>query len=127
MARENYPGAPIKEICRCHAWAKDIKNALVGLLEPGPLGTPIPKYNHVEILDRAKETTAQMNNPQRNIRRCIGADITPTLVLVLEQIGAYKRSQAAIGRADTDGEQAAQGQAEETRSPVSQRQPAAEE
>ena len=68
MACENYPGVPIKEICRCHAWAKDIKNALVGWHEPGPLGTPIPKYNHVEILDRTKETAAQMNNPQANIR-----------------------------------------------------------
>ena len=59
MARENYPGAPIKEICRCHAWAKDIKNALVGLLEPGPLGTPIPKYNHVQILELDRRPNEQ--------------------------------------------------------------------
>ena len=53
MARENYPGAQIKEICRCHAWPADIKNALMDYTVTGALGTRIHKYNHVEILDLA--------------------------------------------------------------------------
>ena len=34
MARENYPGAMIKEICRCGAWPENIKNALIAFHEP---------------------------------------------------------------------------------------------
>lgn len=50
VARENYPGATMKEICRCNRWPNDIKNALVAYTEPGALGTPIPKYAYVEII-----------------------------------------------------------------------------
>ena len=75
-----------------------------------------------------------MNDPQKNIGRCIGPDITADLVLVFGQIDAYKRLEKRRFtlmlkslRADTDGEQAAQGPAAEARPPLSQRQPAAEE
>ena len=75
-----------------------------------------------------------MSDPQKNIGRCIGPDITADLVLVFSQIDAYKRLEKRRFtlmlkslRADTDGEQAAQGPAAEARPTLSQRQPAAEE
>jgi len=63
----------------------------------------------------------------------LGKSITAQLLLVFEQIDAYKRSEArkfeqqlaAIGKADTDGEQA-QGQAPESRASLPQRKPEAE-
>ena len=65
MARENYPGAPIKEICRCNAWPYDIKDALSNFMVLGPLGTPIPKYSHVQIL----KASAQHDKPLENGRK----------------------------------------------------------
>ena len=53
MARENYPGAQIKEICRCDAWPETIRAALADYTVLGARGTAIHKYNHVEILDLA--------------------------------------------------------------------------
>ena len=53
VARENYPGATLKEICRCNAWPENIRNALADYTVTGSQGTRIYKYNHVEILDLA--------------------------------------------------------------------------
>lgn len=63
MARENWPGAPLKEVCRCNGYAEDIRNALADYTVTGSQGTAIHKYNHVEIIDvsrrRKKEASAQ--------------------------------------------------------------------
>ena len=59
MARENYPGAAIKELCRCNGRPYDIKDALSNFKVLGPLGTPIPKYNHVQILELDRRPNEQ--------------------------------------------------------------------
>lgn len=66
VARENYPGAPIKEICRCNSWPADLKNALMDYTVTGSLGTAIRKYAHVQILDKAP---AQHDKPLENGRK----------------------------------------------------------
>jgi hypothetical protein len=125
VARENWPGAPIKEICRCNGNAKDIRNALADYTVSGAGGTPIHKYNHVEILDLAlaKKAAAEMKDPNKNIARCIGTDITVELLRIFEQIDNYR---LLMRKADADGEQAAQGQAAQERPPLPQRQSEAE-
>ena len=75
MARENYPGAPIREICRCNSRPEDIRNALADYTVTGSQGTRIYKYNHVEILKvsgiKQKDVVAQMKKPDRKNIRCI--------------------------------------------------------
>jgi len=121
MAKENYPGATIKEICRCNGNAQDIRNALADYTVTGSHGTRIYKYNHVEILElsarKRKDTSAQMKKPIRNIHDHSGKPDANQLLSVFAQIDAMRAA---------NGEQAAQGQAEEARPPLSQRKPEAE-
>jgi len=99
MARENYPGANIKEVCRCNGSAIDIRNALYDFTVLGACGTPIHKYNHVEILDLAprKKASAQMKKPIRNVDSFSGKPSANQIAYVLEQIDAMRAA---------DGEQA---------------------
>ena len=117
MARENYPGASIKEICRCNGFPVDIRNALADYTITGSQGTRIYKYNHVEILEisprkRAKqerrEDSAQMKKPMRNIHDHSGKPDANQLLTVFTQIDARR---AANG-------EAAQGQAAESGKPL---------
>jgi len=100
MARENYPGAQIKEICRCNGNAKDIRNALADYTVTGALGGTIFKYNHVEILTISKEARAQMKSPRKNIR-CIPASEEPRTIANLQAIFTQIDAMRAA-----DGEQA---------------------
>ena len=123
MARENWPGAPIKEVCRCNGFAEDIRNALADYTITGSQGTRIHKYNHVEIIDvsvkKQKEARAQMKKPERKmLRKLSNENIAANLVSVFTQIDAMRAA---------NGEQAAQGPAEEARPPLSQRQSEAEQ
>lgn len=123
MARENYPGAQIREVCRTTCHPKDIRNALADYTVTGALGTRIHKYNHVEIMKvsrtRQEGTVAQMKKPDWNVKPLSDDALAAKLVHVFRQIDAM--------RADTDGEQTAQGQAEEARPPLQIRQPEAEQ
>ena len=78
MAKENYPGATIKEICRCDTNAKVIRDALADYTVTGSQGTRIYKFNHVEILEvsarKPKEARAQMKKPMRNIHELSGVE-----------------------------------------------------
>ena len=74
-----------------------------------------------------------MRDPQKNIGRRFDHDMTANLLLVFEEIDRYKISERRKfrvccnrSRADTDGEQAAQGPAAQGRPSLSQRQPEAE-
>ena len=113
MARENYPGANIREICRTSSYPKDIRNALTDYTVTGSQGTRIYKYNHVEIMKvsgtKQKETDAQMKKPTKNIRDHSGKPDANQLLTVFQQIDAM--------RAD-NGEQAAQGAAAQDRPPL---------
>jgi len=119
LGRDNYPGAPIREICRCNGRADDIKNALTVFKEIGPLGTLIPRFNHVEILDLTpvKKAVAQMRHPDRNIR-FLPDKTANQLLAVLQQIDAM--------RAD-NGDEAAQGPSAQARPSLSQRNSEAEQ
>jgi len=125
MAKENYPGAQIKEICRCNGNAQDICNALADYTVTGSQGTRIYKYNHVEILElsarKPREASAQMKKPNKNIR-CIPASEDPKMVANLQTVFAQIDAMRAA-----NGEQTAQGQAEEARSPLPQRKSEAEQ
>lgn len=110
MGRENWPGAPIKEICRCDARPHDIKNALVAFKEIGPCGTLIPKYSHVQIMNAYKQKAgAQMKQPNSNVV-CIPASEQTKTIANLQTIFA----QIDAMRAD-NGKQAAQGSAAQAR------------
>jgi len=125
MARENYPGANIKEICRCNGNANDIRNALADYTVTGSQGTRIYKYNHVEILEvsarKQKEARAQMKNPRSNIKRIPASEEPKTIAnlqAIFTQIDAMRAG---------NGEQAApQGPATQDRAALSQRKPEAE-
>ena len=88
MAKENYPGATIKEICRCNSNPGDIRNALADYTVTGSQGTRIYKYNHVEILKvsgiKRKETSAQMKKPIRNVDSFSGKPSANQIAYVLE-------------------------------------------
>jgi len=122
MAKENYPGASIKEICRCNGNAQDIRNALADYTVTGALGTRIYKYNHVEILEvsarKPREARAQMKKAIRNVDSFSGKPSANQIASVLEQVDAMRAA---------NGEQAAQGQAEKARSTLSQRKSEAEQ
>ena len=126
MARENWPGAVMREICRCNSNAGDIRNALADYTVTGSQGTRIYKYNHVEIMkispskkekEEQKEVRAQMKRPIRNINDFSGKPSANQIACVLEQIDAMRAA---------DGDQAAQGPTAEERPPLSQRQSEAE-
>jgi len=116
MAKENYPGATIKEICRCNSNPGDIRNALADYTVTGSQGTRIYKYNHVEILKvsgiKRKEASAQMKKPIRNVDDFSGKPSANQIASVLEQIDAMRAA---------NGEQAAQGPAAQARPPLPQR------
>ena len=122
MARENYPGASIKEICRCNGNAADIRNALADYTVTGSQGTRIYKFNHVEIMEvsarKPKEARAQMKKPMRNIHELSGKPDANQLLSVFDQIDAMRAA---------NGEQAAQGPAAQARPPLPQRQSEAEQ
>lgn len=94
LAKENYPGANIKEICRCNSNPGDIRNALADYTVTGSQGTRIYKYNHVEILKvsgiKRKDASAQMKNPMRNIHDHSGKPDANQLLSVFEQIDAMR-------------------------------------
>ena len=93
MARENWPGAPIKEICRCNGYAEDIRNALADYTVTGSQGTRIYKYNHVEIIDvsrKQREASAQMKKPIKNIDDFSGKPSANQIAYVLEQVDAMR-------------------------------------
>ena len=121
MAKENYPGATIKEICRCNSNPNDIRNALADYTVTGSLGTRIYKYNHIEILDvspkKPREARAQMKKPMRNIHELSGKPDANQLLSVFAQIDAMRAA---------NGEQAAQGPAAQARPPLPQRKLEAE-
>jgi len=121
MAKENYPGATIKEICRCDSNPGDIRNALADYTVTGSQGTRIYKYNHVEILKvsgiKRKEASAQMKKPIRNVDDFSGKPSANQIASVLEQIDAMRAA---------NGEQAAQGPAAQARPPLPQRKLEAE-
>ena len=121
LAKENWPGAVIREICRCETNAKVIRDALADYTVTGSQGTRIYKFNHVEILEvsarKPREARAQMKKPIRNVDDFSGKPSANQIAYVLEQIDAMRAA---------NGEQAAQGQAEEARPPLSQRKPEAE-
>jgi hypothetical protein len=121
MAKENYPGATIKEICRCNSNPGDIRNALADYTVTGSQGTRIYKYNHVEILKvsgiKRKEASAQMKKPIRNVDDFSGKPSANQIASVLEQIDAMRAA---------NGEQAAQGPAAQARPPLPQRKLEAE-
>ena len=127
MARENYPGANIKEICRCNGNANDIRNALADYTVTSSQGTRIYKYNHVEIMkvspgkierQKQKEDSAQMKKAIKNVDSFSGKPSANQIADVLEQVDAMRAG---------NGEQAApQGQAEKARPSLSQRKPEGE-
>ena len=121
MAKQNYPGATIKEICRCNSNPGDIRNALADYTVTGSQGTRIYKYNHVEILKvsgiKRKEASAQMKKPIRNVDDFSGKPSANQIASVLEQIDAMRAA---------NGEQAAQGPAAQARPPLPQRKLEAE-
>ena len=117
MAKENYPGANMKEICRCNGNATDIRNALADYTVTGSQGTRIYKYNHVEILElsarKPMEARAQMKKAIRNVDSFSGKPSANQIADVLEQVDAMRAG---------NGEQAApQGQATQDRAALSQR------
>ena len=124
MARENWPGAPIKEVCRCNGFAEDIRNALADYTITGSQGTRIHKYNHVEIIDvsvkKPKEASAQMKKPERKmLRKLSNENMAANLVDVFDQIDAMRAA---------NGEQAApQRPATQDRPALSQRKTEAEQ
>ena len=121
MAKENYPGATIKEICRCNSNPGDIRNALADYTVTGSQGTRIYKYNHVEILEisprKKTEACAQMKKAIRNVDSFSGKPSANQIASVLEQIDAMRAA---------NGEQAAQGPAAQARPSLSQRKSEAE-
>jgi len=126
MAKENYPGASIKEICRCNGNAQDIRNALADYTVTGSQGTRIYKFNHVEILElsarKPKEERAQMKKPHKNIR-CIPASEEPKIIANLQTVFA----QIDAMRAGNGEQTAPQGQAAQDRPALSQRKSEAEQ
>ena len=123
MARENWPGAPMKEVCRCNGFAEDIRNALADYTITSSQGTRIYKYNHVEILEisprKKKEARAQMKKAIRNVDSFSGKPSANQIASVLEQIDAMRAG---------NGEQAApQGPATQDRAALSQRKTEAEQ
>jgi len=123
MAKENYPGAVIKEICRCETNAKVIRDALADYTVTGSQGTRIYKFNHVEIMEvsarKQREPGAQMKKAIRNVDSFSGKPSANQIADVLDQIDAMRAG---------NGEQAApQGQAEEDRAALSQRKTEAEQ
>ena len=130
MARENWPGAPIKEVCRCNGFAEDIRNALADYTITGSQGTRIHKYNHVEIIDvsvkKQKEARAQMKKPMKNIHAHSGKPDANQLKTVFDQIDVMRKIHDDAMRA-ADGEQAAQGPAAQARPSLSQRKLEAEQ
>ena len=123
MAKENYPGAVIKEICRCETNAKVIRDALADYTVTGSQGTRIYKFNHVEIMEvsarKQREPGAQMKKAIRNVDSFSGKPSANQIASVLDQIDAMRAG---------NGEQAApQGQAEEARPSLSQRKSEAEQ
>ena len=122
MAKENYPGATIKEICRCETNAKVIRDALADFTVTGSQGTRIYKFNHVEILElsprKPREARAQMKKPIRNVDTFSGKPSANQIASVLDQIDAMRAG---------NGEQTApQGQATQDRAALSQRKSEAE-
>lgn len=114
MARENYPGAQIREVCRCDSNPKDLRNALADYTVTGALGTRIHKFNHVEILTISRQRTdAQMKNPGKNVKP--RPEMLANLLCVFSQIDTI--------RADSDGKPAAQGAAPQERAPLQIGQP----
>ena len=101
MAKENYPGATIKEICRCETNAKVIRDALADYTVTGSQGTRIYKFNHVEIMEvsarKPREARAQMKKLIRNVDSFSGKPSANQIAYVLEQIDAMRAA---------DGEQA---------------------
>ena len=93
MARENWPGAVMREICRCNSNAGDIRNALADYTVTGSQGTRIYKYNHVEIIDvsrKQREASAQMKKPIKNIDDFSGKPSANQIAYVLEQVDAMR-------------------------------------
>jgi len=129
MAKENYPGATIKEICRCETNAKVIRDALADYTVTGSQGTRIYKFNHVEILEvsarKPKEARAQMKKPMKNIHAHSGKPDANQLKTVFDQIDVMRKIHDDAMRA-ADGEQAAQGPAAQARPPLPQRKLEAE-
>ena len=122
MAKENYPGAVIKEICRCETNAKVIRDALADFTVTGSQGTRIYKFNHVEIMEvsvrRQREAGAQMKKAIRNVDSFSGKPSANQIASVLDQIDAMRAG---------NGEQTApQGQATQDRAALSQRKSEAE-
>jgi hypothetical protein len=99
MAKENYPGASIKEICRCDTNAKVIRDALADYTVTGSQGTRIYKFNHVEILEvsarKPKEARAQMKKPMRNTNDHSGKPDANQLLSVFTQIDAMRAANGA--------------------------------
>ena len=123
LAKENWPGAVIREICRCETNAKVIRDALADYTVTGSQGTRIYKFNHVEILEvsprKKKEARAQMKKAIRNVDSFSGKPSANQIASVLEQIDAMRAG---------NGEQAApQGQATQDRPALSQRKTEAEQ
>ena len=123
LAKENWPGAVIREICRCETNAKVIRDALADYTVTGSQGTRIYKFNHVEIMEvsvrRQREAGAQMKKAIRNVDSFSGKPSANQIADVLDQIDAMRAG---------NGEQAApQGQAEEDRAALSQRKTEAEQ
>jgi hypothetical protein len=123
MAKENYPGAVIREICRCETNAKVIRDALADYTVTGSQGTRIYKFNHVEILEisprKKTEACAQMKKAIRNVDSFSGKPSANQIASVLDQIDAMRAG---------NGEQAApQGQATQDRPALSQRKTEAEQ
>ena len=122
MAKENYPGAVIKEICRCETNAKVIRDALADFTVTGSQGTRIYKFNHVEIMEvsarKQREAGAQMKKAIRNVDSFSGKPSANQIASVLDQIDAMRAG---------NGEQTApQGQATQDRAALSQRKSEAE-
>ena len=122
MAKENYPGAVIREICRCETNAKVIRDALADYTVTGSQGTRIYKFNHVEIMEvsvrRQREAGAQMKKAIRNVDSFSGKPSANQIASVLDQIDAMRAG---------NGEQTApQGQATQDRAALSQRKSEAE-
>ena len=94
MAKENYPGATIKEICRCNGNAKVIRDALADYTVTGSQGTRIYKFNHVEIMEvsarKPREARAQMKKLIRNVDSFSGKPSANQIAYVLEQVDAMR-------------------------------------
>jgi len=123
LAKENWPGAVIREICRCETNAKVIRDALADYTVTGSQGTRIYKFNHVEIMEvsarKPREARAQMKKAIRNVDSFSGKPSANQIASVLEQIDAMRAG---------NGEQAApQGQATQDRAALSQRKTEAEQ